>query len=120
MWPFGRCGILRGGYRLNRARAANDLFDGQGKLIPADPAFVAIMINTGDELRSGDDLQDDSCQVRCIGRRPYLVIDHREGRLFLHQPDHGLYKIMSELRIYPGGTDDGCLGIMLQRQLFPL
>ena len=58
MRPSGRCGILGGGNRLDRTGAANDLFDGKGKLIPADPAFVAVVINTRHPTGRGDDMQD--------------------------------------------------------------
>src|SRR5882757_130482 len=94
-----------------------ELFYGQGKIKPTDLPLIAIMIDPGDKFRSGDDPENDSSQVSRIRGRTDLVIDHFDGFFFSHQPDHGLYKVISEFGVDPGGTDNDRVFIILQGQL---
>ena len=95
--------------------------DRQGKIIPADLAFVAIMIDPGNKVGAADDLQDSRREIGGIGRRPDLIIDDIDGWSFLHQADHGLDEVVAEFGINPGRTDDDrSIGVVLHGFLFAL
>ena len=47
--PFGGCGELSGGYGVYFAGAADIFADSECELIPADAAFIAVVVEAGDE-----------------------------------------------------------------------
>ena len=66
------------------------------------------MVNAGVLMADAgiDDLHDGCSKVSSIGRGANLVTHHvdalpagRQGFFFLHQPEHGLYKIIFKGRI---------------------
>ena len=66
--PFGGCGILSGGDGVDFAGAADEVADGERKFIPTDTAFIAIVIDTGDEGWRGNDVKDGGSEIGGIGR----------------------------------------------------
>ena len=99
--------------RVYGAGAADVFADGEGKLIPADPAFIAVVIDTGEENVAGQDMEDGGGEVGGIGGCADLVFDDIDRGSFGHQPDHGLYEVIAILRIYPGSADDdGAFGML--------
>lgn len=119
MGAIGGRGILGSGDGVEAAGAAGQFADGEGEFVPAELAFVAIMIETGNKGRKSDDMEDGGGEVGGVGRRSDLVVDDIDGGTFFHQPDHGLYKVVTEFGIYPGSADDeGTIGIMLQGLVF--
>ena len=64
----GGSGEAAGWDRIDGAGAADLIADGHGELIPTDAAFVAIVIDSGDEAGAVDDVKDGGGEVGGIGR----------------------------------------------------
>lgn len=67
MRAFGGRGKLGSGDWVDGAGAAGQFADSKGEFVPAELAFVAIMIKPGDEGRKGDDMEDGGGEVGGIG-----------------------------------------------------
>src|SRR5579872_5203918 len=113
MGAFGGGGKLAAGDGIDGAAAAEMVADGEGKLVQAGAACVAIMIEAGGEAGMGKDLQDGGGQVGGIGGGAQLVVDNVDGWALLHEADHGLYEVVAEFGIDPGCPDDaGAAGVV--------
>lgn len=119
MGPFGGGGKLAAGDGIYDTGTADKLVDGDGELVPGDLAFVAVVIDAGGEDGISKDMEDGGSQVGGIGRRAQLVVDDIDGGAFFHEPDHGLYEVVAEFGIDPGGADDdGGAGVVLHGFFF--
>ena len=101
MRPAGRSGIVDTGDWAYSAAAANELVDGKGEVVPADLAFVAIIIYARDEMGSVDNMKDCGSQVSSVSGGADLVVDDIYGGPFGHKPDHGFDEVVAELGIDP-------------------
>lgn len=65
--PFGSSGKLGRGNGVDGTGAAGEVADGEGEFVPAELAFVTIVVETGDEGGSGNDMEDGGGEVGGIG-----------------------------------------------------
>src|SRR5271156_3654478 len=85
---FGGGGEVGSGDRVDDTGALDEFANGEGELVPTDTAFVAVVIDTGDETGAGQDMEDSGGQVGGVGGRADLVLDYIERRFFFHQAHH--------------------------------
>lgn len=66
--PFGGCGVLNGGDGVYFAGAADEFADSECEFIPADTAFIAVVVEAGEEGWCVDDVKDGGSEIGGIGR----------------------------------------------------
>ena len=59
---------MSGRYGIHFAGAADEFADGECKFIPADTAFIAVMVEAGDKGWRGKDVKDGRSKIGGIGR----------------------------------------------------
>ena len=102
--PFGRCGIGLGGYGVYGTGISRQVANGCGKGIPRYGALVTIMIDAKmwlSTLQCPDHMHDRCCEVGGIRGATLLIFYYGYFIAFFHQPQHGLYKIVTERAVYP-------------------
>ena len=68
MGSFGGCGVSIGGDGAYFAGAADTFADSECELIPADAAFIAVVVEAGDKGWCVDDVKDGGSEIGGIGR----------------------------------------------------
>lgn len=84
MGPFGGGRKLGRRDGLNRAGAADLIANSEGEFVPAYPAFVAVMEDSGCKCRATHYLEDGAGQIGSIGGGPDLIIYYADSRSFCH------------------------------------
>ena len=75
---FGEGGKVGSGDRVDDTGALDEFANGEGELVPADAAFIAIVKDTGDEAGAGQDMEDSGGEIGGLGGRADLVFDYIE------------------------------------------
>ena len=101
MGPAGRSGIVDTGDGAYGAVAADELADGKGKVVPADLAFIAIIIYARDEMGGIDNMKDCRSQVSSVSGGADLVVDDIDRGPFGHKPNHGFDEVVAEPGVDP-------------------
>ena len=65
---FCGCRVLSGGDGFHFAGTADEFADSEREFIPADTAFIAVVVEAGDEGWRSEDVKDSGSEIGGIGR----------------------------------------------------
>ena len=105
--------------RLDITGVSAEFADNLGEIEPRAYTLIREMIDASlVKLVGLDDVRDDSSQVAGIGRSTNLVKNNLQSIVASSQTLHGLYKVLSPLRVKPSCTDDDMLTARSLNTLF--